>query len=169
MRKYVLLFLYLSAPLLLLGQNEATIESAKVTFVYVSNDVDGHIAGFESSATINLDDPTQSKFTGSVNVESLKTGNSIRDWSLRRGKYFDADNHPKIRFESTSVTANNNGFLVKGNLTIKGTTKPLSIDFTKDGNELTGTTALYSSDFGINVKKKKEDNKVKVKMIFVLK
>ncbi len=169
MKRYLLLFLVSTTPLFVIGQNQTAIQSATVTFVYVSNDVDGSIAGFESDATIDLEDLTQSKFKGSVSVKSLKTGNSIRDWSLRRGKYFDADNYPKIRFESTSVMANGSGFIVKGELTIKATTKPFTIDFTKNGKQLTGAATLYSSDFGINVKKKKEDNKVRVKMVFVLK
>ena len=169
MKKILFLLLSVSACHVVQAQQESRIASAEITFVYVSNDVDGSISGFESDATINLEDLTQSKFKGSVKVESLKTGNSIRDWSLRRGKYFDAENHPKISFESTSVTINGGNFVVKGDLTIKGTTKPLSIDFTQNEKKLTGIATLYSSDFGIHVKKKKEDNKVKVKMVFVLK
>ncbi len=168
--KYAYLALWLlAAPLTTIAQHKAEIASATVTFVYLSNDVDGSISGFESASSIDLENPTNSVFKGTVAAETLKTGNFLRDWSIKGGKYFDADNYPKIRFASTTITANGNNFKVKGNLTIKDKTVPTTIDFVLNNKTLTGTTTVNSSDFGINVKKKREDNKVSVKMVFQLK
>ena len=168
MKSIFILFLVLLSGSLA-AQTGTQIGSAEITFVYLANDVDGSIAGFSSSSTIDLDNPTNSKFKGAVATKTLKSGNFLRDWSLKGRKYFDTDTYPRSTFESTSITETSDGFSVAGNLTIKKTTKPVTIDFKLDGKKLTGTTTLFSSDYGINVKKKKEDNKVSVKMAFVLK
>ena len=163
-----LLFLLLSLlPMTMVGQT-AAIKSAEVTFNFVSKDVDGRISGFESSSTIDLENPENSKFKGSVAVKTIKTGIFLRDWSLKGGKYFDEDEHPRIYFESTSVSPTSKGFEVKGVVTIKNKEKPITIDFKKTENRLIGTTTLFSSDFGINIKKKREDNEVRIKMVFAL-
>ncbi len=161
-----LIFVCLS-PLLVFGQAK-TIKSAEISFVFVSKDVDGHISGFDSSSSIDFENPTNSKLKGSVAVKTIKTGIFLRDWSLKGGKYFDADDHPRIFFESNSIAPTADGFSVKGILTIKGNEKPITIDFKKQENQLIGTTTLFSSDFGINIKKKREDNEVQVKMTFDL-
>lgn len=167
MKIKLLVFLLALCPISILGQS-TTIKSAEITFNFESKDVDGSISGFTSESTIDLENPENSKLKGSVTVKTIKTGIFLRDWSLKGGKYFDEDDYPKIYFESTSVSATSDGFSVKGNVTIKNIDKPLTIVFKKNGNELVGTSALYSSDFGINIKKKHEDNKVTIKMVFKL-
>jgi len=167
MKLKILFFFLCFSPLALLGQGNS-IKSGAITFNFVDKDVDGHISGFESSSTIDFENPENSKFKGSVTVKTIKTGIFLRDWSLKGGKYFDEDNHPKIYFESTEVSSTSKGFTVKGMLTIKNTDKLISIDFKKTGNQLIGTTTLFSSDFGINIKKEREDNQVDVKFVFEL-
>lgn len=141
---------------------QKTISTATIEFEFVSKGVDGHIGGFKSSSSIDLEQVENSKFKGAVAVKTIKTGMFLRDWHLKGRKYFDEDNYPRIEFESNSISKENNKIIVKGNLTIKGITKSVAINFMHSGNTLTGTTTIFSSDFGINIKKKKEDNKVNV-------
>ena len=70
---------------------------------------------------------------GSVSVDiqtaSIDTRNERRDTHLRSADFFDAANHPTITFRSTRVQAARDGSLkVFGNLTIRGTTKPVVLD-----------------------------------------
>lgn len=148
---------------------QSTINKAEINFTFVSKDVTGTIEGFESSSTIDFDNPENSVFKGAVAVETLDTNNGLRNWSLKSGKYFDADAFPKISFESTAVIENENNYEVKGNLTLKGVTRPITIVFSKKGNQLKGLFEIYSSDFGIKIKKKREENLVKVTLLFYLK
>ncbi len=148
---------------------QANISNAEVSFEFVSKEVKGSIAGFTSSSSINFDTPENSSFTGSVAVETLDTNNGLRNWSLKSRKYFDEDAFPRISFESTAVSQNETGYTVKGNLTLKGITKPITISFTKKGNQLKGLFEIYSYDYGIKIKKKREDNLVKVVLLFDLK
>ncbi|WP_394749061.1 YceI family protein [Spongiimicrobium salis] len=148
------------------SQNDAKISNAEITYVYTSSNVKGSIKGFSSSSTIDWNDIANSKFKGSVKTETLKTGNVFRDWSIRGKKYFNKDKYPLITFESTAIVPKNNGYAVTGNLSLKGITKEIEISFKKEGKMLIGKTTLYSSDFDINVKKKREANKVVVTFKF---
>jgi len=60
------------------AQEELGIKNAKVTFNFSNNDVDGSFSGFESTSNIDLDNPSNSTFEGSVAVETIKTGNFLR-------------------------------------------------------------------------------------------
>ncbi len=169
MKPYFLLLVSVLSIAQAISQNKASIASAEISFVYLSSNVDGTLKGFTSSSTIDLEDITRSKFEGTVATETIKTSNFLRDWSLRGGKHFDVDNFPNITFKGSKVTATLSGFSVLGNLTIRDNTKPITLKFIKEGKKLIGTTSLNTFDFGIPIKKNREDNKVDVKMVFVLK
>ena len=159
---YILLLLCL--PHSILAQ-QINPNSATVTFEFVSKNVEGTIAGFKSDSKIDFDNPETSVFEGSVAVKTLNTNNGLRNWHLKGSKYFDEDDYPRIYFKSTSVSKKQDAFIVKGNLTLKGITKPITIDFVKTGSQLEGTTAIYSSDYGIQIKKKREDNLVTINLL----
>lgn len=167
MNKFLILLLLSLSYASFYAQDKATLTDAKVSFTFVSKNVKGTLTGFRSTSTIDTNDLTNSTFKGSVQAKTIESGNFLRNWSLRGGKYFDADNYPKLTFESTSITPTENGFIVEGRLTIKETTKTISIAFKKEGDRLMGTTTLFSSDFGINIiKKSREANKVNVNLSF---
>ena len=160
-----LLFFLLSIQLL---NAQQSISSARIEFVFVSKGVDGTIEGFQSSSEVILEELTSSRFEGSVEVSTLKTGNFLRDWNLKSGKYFDEETYPRITFKSSEVSAIETGFKVIGTITIKGISKKLVWFFEKDGNTLRGAATLFSSDFNINIKKGREDNKVEINLILEL-
>ena len=85
----------------------------------------------EYRGTVNLDpkDFTKSTFEGAVDVASIDTGNVDRDNHLRTNDFFDAPNHPKITFKSTGIEAKGGSdFVVRGDLTIRGVTKPVVLE-----------------------------------------
>lgn len=147
---------------------QQSVTSARVEFVFVSKDVDGTIEGFQSSSKIIPEELTSSVFEGSVAVSTLKTGNFLRDWHLKSSKYFDEETYPTITFKSTEVTSNENGLEVIGTITIKGISKSITWYFQKDGKTLRGTSTLFSSDFNINIKKGRQENKVEINLILEL-
>ena len=167
--KKIFLFLLIGSLSSLLVQAQTAIESAQINFIFVSKDVEGTISGFRSDSSIDLQQIEASTLKGSVSVESLKTGNRLRDWSLKKSKYFNEDDYPRLSFESKSISKTGNGFAAEGIVTIKGISKPLIIKFIRKGDQLIGTTSLYSSDFNINIKSKREDNLVEIEMVFKIK
>ena len=167
MKKIFLLFFLSCSASLLFGQLPGSLSDAEISFTFLSKKVDGSIAGFRSSSIIDKSDISKSKIKGSVATKTLESGNFLRNWSLKGGKYFDVDTYPTISFEGSSIEAGKIGFRVTGTLTIKAISKPITISFIEEGDRLIGTTTLFSSDFGIEImKKSREANKVLVKMSF---
>lgn len=64
---------------------------------------------------------------GVVDATSLTTFGAERDAHLQSPDFFDTERYPQLRFESTSVEANGDGLTVKGDLTIKGVTRPVEL------------------------------------------
>lgn len=166
MKYYVFYFFILfNAKAVVTAQRTATISSAEITFAFVAEGVEGRISGFDSASTINPNAFEASDLRGSVAVETIKTGNFLRDWSLKSGKYFDAKTYPQITFISTDIQKVDQGYEVIGKLTLKGRSKSITINFKKENHQFIGTTALFSSDFGIDIKNEREDNMVKIKIV----
>ncbi len=147
-------------------QDTKKIESAQVSFEFVSKKVKGSLEGFKSQSSIDLENLENSYFKGSVDAKTIDTNNGLRNWSLRSGKYFDVDNYPRLTFESSRVTMENGQLKVKGTLRIKGIEKEVVMSFKRNGQQLVGTTSVNAMDYGIKIKKKREENLVKVKMVF---
>ena len=96
--------------------------------------VRGSFDEFEGHGYFDADDPTRSHLELRIVAASIDTRNADRDAHLRSNDFFDMDRHPELRFVSTEVTPVDDGrFQVTGDLTIKGVTKPVTVDF-----ELTG-------------------------------
>lgn len=88
--------------------------------------------GFSGVSGVIDFDPAKPE-AGSVELRipaaSVNTGDPKRDGHLRSADFLDAETHPEIVFVSTKVTSKGKGtFVVQGDLTIRGTTKPVSVD-----------------------------------------
>lgn len=123
--------------------------------------VRGSFKGFEGTVHIDAADPTKSSVKVAIEVTSIDTGIEQRDEHLRTNDFFDAPTHPKITFESTKIEpAGDQKFNVTGDLSIRGVTKPVTVEveFTgaaKDpyGNErvgFEGRTVIDRKEFGVN-------------------
>ncbi len=97
--------------------------------------VRGSFGVFEGKARLDFENPQRSAAEVSIDVESVNTGNADRDTHLRTNDFFDAPTFPKITFTSTGVAkVDDEHYRLSGDLTIKGTTKPVTVEF-----EYTGT------------------------------
>lgn len=84
-------------------------------------------ATFDDVAARVVADPDGVQLEGTVKVESIsiRTPKEFREHVLYSDDFFDAKNHPELTFRSTDVTLNPDGTAtVRGDLTIKGVTKP---------------------------------------------
>ncbi|MFO0708585.1 MAG: YceI family protein [Sandaracinus sp.] len=122
--------------------------------------VRGEFGVVEGSVDWDAATPTAGSVTGSVDVASIDTREPKRDGHLKSADFFDAEQFPKITFASKEIRKGKDGLEVLGDLTMHGTTKPLTIfvDETtgeqKDpwGGSRIGVTAHASvkrSDFGM--------------------
>jgi polyisoprenoid-binding protein YceI len=89
----------------------------------------------EASATITVaEDPLQSGVTATIQTASVHTGQSDRDNHLRTGDFFEADKYPTIEYRSTGVKSHDgNEFVLAGELTIKGVTRPVDLQVEFEG------------------------------------
>jgi polyisoprenoid-binding protein YceI len=116
----------------------------------------GSFTGLEGIISFDPNDLSKDSFNLSVDANSVNTDNNMRDNHLRKEDYFDVQNYPRIRFVSisNSVTVDKNAhFTVTGQLTIKNTTKEISVPFTatpKDsGYIFTGEFKLNRKDYKV--------------------
>lgn len=96
-----------------------------------------------------------------IDAGSLDTGIADRDSHLRSPDFFDVANHPKIVFKSTrAVRLGEAAGKLEGELTIRGATRPVTLDveFEGEGKDpwgahrtgFTATTTVNRKDFGLN-------------------
>lgn len=93
-----------------------------------------------------------------ADIESVNTKVEQRDNHLKSADFFDAQNHPKMTFKSTKVTKVGDGeFEVEGNLTIRGTTKPVTLHVENQGVINDPQTGQHRTGFDITGKIKRLD------------
>jgi polyisoprenoid-binding protein YceI len=115
----------------------------------------GTLAGPEGEIVFNPDDLGASFFRVNIKSESINTDNESRDEHLKEEDYFDVKNHPLIRFISTSVrsTDRKDNYEAKGTLTIKNTSREISLPFVavKTGNDwsFSGSFIMNRKDYGL--------------------
>ncbi|TCC94094.1 polyisoprenoid-binding protein [Pedobacter frigiditerrae] len=121
--------------------------------------VTGSLKSFSADLTSEGDEFTNADISFKGEISSLDTGNTDRDNHLKSADFFDAEQFASMEFKSTSVEKDGDDYKVTGNLTIKGTTKPIKLiaEFggiatdpwgqTKAGFTLSGK--LNRSDFGL--------------------
>lgn len=90
--------------------------------------VTGNFTKFSSIVTTEGDDFDGANISFTAQVDSIQTGNEQRDNHLKSADFFDADNFGEISFESTSFEKKGDEYQLHGNLTIRGTTLPITLD-----------------------------------------
>jgi polyisoprenoid-binding protein YceI len=91
--------------------------------------VRGRFTAVEGSIALDEENPANSTGSFTVGVASLNTGVEQRDAHLRSADFFATDNHPTATFPATRVESKGGAdYRVGGDLTIRGTTRPVSFD-----------------------------------------
>lgn len=95
----------------------------------VISTVTGHFEKFDAHVIGDVKDVERIKTEVSIPVDSLTTGQPDRDNHLKSPDFFDAANHPEIKFVSTSFKKKgDNEFILSGDLTIRGITRNIELD-----------------------------------------
>jgi polyisoprenoid-binding protein YceI len=99
----------------------------KVKHLVIST-VTGSFNKFEGSAESSTDDFDGASINFSIDVDSVDTNQPHRDGHLKAPDFFDVAAFPHITFASTSFTKKSGSdYSLKGDLTIKGVTKPVEL------------------------------------------
>jgi polyisoprenoid-binding protein YceI len=121
--------------------------------------VRGHFTSFGGEIT-TAPNPLESSVGVTIEAMSINTNNTMRDDHIRSADFFDAENHPALTFTSTGIRHDDGEFLIDGDLTIRGVTKPVTLTVetpefgpsahggTKAG--FSATTEINRHDFGVS-------------------
>jgi polyisoprenoid-binding protein YceI len=115
--------------------------------------------GVKSATLVAPENPLDATVTASVDVASIDTNDENRDAHQRSADFFDTDEYPTREFVSTRTRVEGGDFLVDGDLSIRGVTKPVTFEFDFGGfgqdpygNYKAGasaTTVINREDFGL--------------------
>ncbi|MEO6798278.1 MAG: YceI family protein [Candidatus Dormibacter sp.] len=93
--------------------------------------VRGHFGDVTVTGDISPEKPEASKFEATIKTESIRTHNDQRDKDLRSSNFLEIDKFPTMHFKSTKIEpAGKDKYRVHGDMTIKGVTKPVTLDAT---------------------------------------
>ncbi|RFZ85605.1 polyisoprenoid-binding protein [Mucilaginibacter terrenus] len=140
---------------------------SRVTFTITHlavSDVDGSFKDFDATIVAAKPDFSDAKVSFTANTATVNTDNERRDGHLKSAEFFDVEKFPALTFTSTSIApAGTNKYKLKGNLTLHGVTKPVTLDMAYRGTitnpmtkapdagfKVTGT--IKRSDFGFGSK-----------------
>ncbi|WP_080874156.1 YceI family protein [Oceanobacillus timonensis] len=120
----------------------------------------GTFDSFDAKINADAADLTDADIELTIDVASINTRNNDRDDHLRSADFFDVENYPKITFQATDIEKSGNEYKVTGNLTIKETTKPVTLDVEFEGQSkdpmsgsmvagFSGSTSINRKEFGL--------------------
>ena len=121
--------------------------------------VRGAFKDFEGTAHVDTANPAASRVELTIKADSIDTGVADRDAHLRSADFFETEKFPEITFVSTNVERDGDDWTITGDLTIKGVTKAISIDFESTGSArdpfgnlrvgFEGSTTLSRKEWGL--------------------
>lgn len=107
----------------------------KVKHMMIST-VNGCFQKFDATMESETEDFTDAKITFECDVDSVYTNIADRDAHLKSPDFFAAEEFPKITYASTSIEKDGDDYIVSGDLTIRGITKPIVLDGSYNGNDV---------------------------------
>ena len=123
----------------------------KVKHLVVST-VRGNFDTFNATIETTKEDFSDAKIKFDADINSINTNNEQRDYHLKSADFFDAENHPKMSFDSTAVKKLSDSEMeVKGHLTIRGVKKEITLNVTFNG-VVTGFGNVEVAGFEISSK-----------------
>jgi polyisoprenoid-binding protein YceI len=129
-----------------LDPSHTTIEfSAKHMMITT---VKGRFVDVEGTIVADEQNFADSEVTATMKAASIDTRSEQRDTHLRSADFLDVEHYPEVTFKSTRIEGTKEEFKLIGDLTIRGTTRPITLDVTFEGSGKDpwgGTRASFSA------------------------
>ncbi len=156
MKRIVTLFICICSLTSIYAQDYQPVDDKSTIKFTIKNfgiSTGGSFKGLEGDIVFDKANPEKTIFSISISTATVNTDNDARDNHLRKEEYFDAAKFPKISFKSEKVSAKGSNFTVTGQLSIKGTTRTVSIPFkatpANDGYLFEGNFQLNRRDYKV--------------------
>ncbi|WP_407565035.1 YceI family protein [Streptomyces sp. 184] len=109
---------------------------------------------------VTAEDPLKSQVNAVIKTTSVNTRNDMRDDHVRTADFLDVENHPEMTFTSTGIRAEGDVYLIDGDLTLRGVTRPVTLETEvggfgpgmQEGHTVAGfsaSTEISRTDFGV--------------------
>ena len=134
---------------------------------FSGTDAEGIFKKMSGDISFNEKELETSKFSTSIDVASINTGNGMKNKHAVSDKWFDAEKYPSITFTSSKFSKSKTGYNVAGTLEMHGTKKEITIPFTFSSNTFKGKFSVNRMDFGIGTMKgmsKKVSNEINLEI-----
>lgn len=159
--------LVLCTAFTLAKQWRADVENSRVTWELPFLHKNGTFGNLNAVINFDKKNLTESKITASIDVKTIKIGNEKQEAHLLSADFFNAEKFPAISFTSTEIISSGDGYVAKGNLTMKDSIKLIEIPFTfvengKSKATFRGTITVYAQDFGVMKRNQEGSDKVLV-------
>jgi polyisoprenoid-binding protein YceI len=152
-----------TAPASLTGSYAIDPTHSRVGFVArhaMVTKVRGSFNEFEGTGYFDAENPAKSQLQLTIKAASIDTRNADRDGHLKSNDFFAMETYPEIGFASTAVEpVDESNYRVTGDLTIKGVTKPVTVDVEYTGTAVDpfgntrvgfeGKTTVNRKDWGV--------------------
>ena len=114
-----------------LDASHSSIEFAAKHMMFTT--VKGRFAEVDGTVDIGGDAPDSALVRVALKSASIDTRSEQRDGHLRSADFLDVENFPELTFTSTKIAGTKERFTITGDLTIRGTTKSVTLDATYEG------------------------------------
>ncbi|WLH66332.1 YceI family protein [Pseudomonas sp. FP2309] len=124
--------------------------ASQISFTYdqLGQRMYGTFGEFEGALSFDTQSPEAGHAMLKIQLASINAGSEDANDTLQRASWFDTATYPVGMYESTAVKAlGNNRFQIAGNLTIKGTTRPVEVQVVL--KELDGI-GIFDGEFDLN-------------------
>ena len=142
------------------------MEGVKIDFVADMQNTSGSVGGFVAKILFNPDDLANSVITGTVDVNTLETGNEKRDEHLKSADYFEAETYPTMSFTSGTIELVGDKFVMTGKMKIKDVEREEKIEFTFVDKVFTAECTIQAANYNLGnfANKKPEKTNVKISL-----
>ncbi|GAA3041703.1 YceI family protein [Actinokineospora globicatena] len=113
-----------------------------------------------SGEIVTAEDPAQTSVRVAIDLKTINTYNEQRDGHLRSADFFEVETYPELTYTATGIRADGDGYVLDGELTLKGVTKvvPLAFELNGFGPDpyggtrvgFSGQTEINRREFGVN-------------------
>jgi polyisoprenoid-binding protein YceI len=140
------------APVFVITPEDSSIKF----FVKASVALEGNFEKWDATLTFTSPDVSTGVLDVKIQADSVNTGSGMKDGKLKSKDFFDVKQDPLITFKSTKIVQTGpNTFDIPGTFTIRGVSKPETLNLTVSGvgtgsGEIKGTMAFDRKDFGMN-------------------
>jgi polyisoprenoid-binding protein YceI len=99
------------------------------------SDFNGNFGKFETKITTSKEDFSDAVVELTADVNTINTGNEMRDGHLKSADFFETEKFPTLTFKSTSFKlVKGKNYKIEGDLTMHGVTKKVTLDALHYGN-----------------------------------